>query len=79
MNGVLNWIAAATAQIERPQIRINLTEIGHRWDDAVFQNLDGDHVLDADAHRVAGEALCVGHDDAVGRLAKGVTQGHDLG
>ena len=39
-------------------------EVRHRRDDAGLQRLDRDDVLDPDAHRVAGEALGVGDDDA---------------
>ena len=79
MDGVLHRIAAAAAQIQRAEFGVDVAEVGHGRDNAVLQNLDRDHVLDADAHRVAGEALGIGDDDAVGRLAEGVAQGHDFG
>ncbi len=72
MDGVLNRVAAAAAQVQRAEVGVYFAEVGHGRDDAVLQNLDGDHVLDADAHGVAGEALGIGDDDAVGRFAEGV-------
>ena len=79
MDGILHRVAAATAQIQRAEVGVYFAEVGHGRDDAVLQNLDGDHVLDADAHRMPGEALGVGDDNAVGGFAEGVAQGGDLG
>ena len=79
MDGVLHWIVPAAAQVEQAQLGVHLAEVGHGRHDAVFQNFDGDHVFHADAHRMAGEALGVGYDDIVGRLAEGVAQGGHFG
>ncbi len=76
---ILRRISPAAAKVERAQFRIRLFEVGHGRHDAVFQNLDCDHVFDADAHRVAGEALGVGDDQVVGGMAEGMAQRGHLG
>ena len=78
MQRVLHWIAAAAAEVQHTEIGVHLLEVGDRWHDAIFQDLDGDHVLDADAHGMAGESLGVGYNDVVGGLTEGVAQGNDL-
>ena len=72
---ILHRVAPAAAEVERAQIRVHFLVVGNRRHDAIFQNLDGDHILDARAHRMAGEALGVADDDLVGGFAKGVAQG----
>ena len=79
MDGVLDRVAPATAQVELSKVGVNLTEVRHGRDDPVFQDLHRDHVLDADAHGVAGEALGVGDDDGVCRRAEALAQGGHLG
>ena len=79
MQRILHRIAPAAAEVQHTQIGIDFLEIGNRRNDTVFQDFDGDHVLDADAHGVAGEALGVGHYDVVGGFAEGVAQSDDFG
>ena len=62
---VVDRVAAATAQVQRPELGILLAEVRDGRDDAVLEDLDRDHVLDADAHGVAGEPLGVRDDDLV--------------
>ena len=76
---VQHRIAAAAAQVQHAQVRVHFFEVGHRRDDTVLQDLDGDYVLHADAHGMAGEALGVGHHDVAGRVAEGVAQRDHLG
>ena len=79
---VQHRVPAAARQVEVSQLGIGLElaiDVGHGGDDAVFQGLDGQHVLDADAHRVPGVSLGVGNDDLVGPVAKSALQGVDLG
>ena len=77
MDGVLDRVAPATAQVELSKVRVNLAEVGHGRDDPVFQDLHRDHVLDADAHGVAGETLGVRDDDGVRCRAEALAQsGH---
>ncbi len=79
VQGILHRITAAAAQIERSQIRIHLLEIRHRRHNAMFQDLDGDDIFHADAHRMAGEAFRIGDDDIARRLAECFAQSDDFG
>ena len=79
VHGILHGIAPAAAEVEHAEVGIDFLEIGHRRHDAVFERLDGDDIFHTHAHRVAGEALRVGDDDVVGRLAEGLAQGHHFG
>ncbi len=69
---VFDGVAPAAAQIQQAQFGVYFFEVGYRRHDAVFQNLDGDHVFNAYAHGMAGKSFSVGHDDFVGRFAKGL-------
>ena len=75
---VLHGVATAAAEVESAQVGVHFLIVGNRRHNAVFQNLDRDHVFHARAHRVAGEALGVADDDLVGGLAKGIAQGEDF-
>ena len=79
MNGVLDGVAPATAQVELAKVGVHFAEIGHGRDDPVFQDLHRDHVLNTDAHGVAGEALGVRDNDGVCCRAEALTQGGHLG
>ena len=79
MNGKLHRVASAATQVERSQFGVNLAEVRHWRDDAVFEDFHRDHVFNADAHWVAGEALGVGYDDAAGGLAECMAERRDLG
>ena len=79
VDGVLYRVAPAAAQVEQAEVGVHLAEVRHWRDDPVLKDLDRDHVLDADAHGVAGEALRVGDDDGVRRRAEALAQGGHLG
>jgi hypothetical protein len=66
-------------QVEHAELGVGLLVVGHRRHEAGLEGLDGHDVLDAGAHGVAGEALGVGDDDAVGRRAEDMAQRVDLG
>ena len=76
---VFDRVVAALGEIQGSELGIDLAEVGHRRNDTGFQRLDGHHVLDADTHRVAGESLRVGDDDAVGTGSEHLAQGVHLG
>ena len=76
---VAHGVHPADGEVELAEVGVGLLEVRHRRDDARLQRLDGDDVLDADAHRVAGEPLGVGHDDLIGRGAEDPAQGVHLG
>ena len=78
VNGVPHGVAPAATQVEVAQLGVRLAVIRHRRDDPVFEDLHRNHVFNADAHRVAGEALGVRDDHVVGGRAKGVPQGRNL-
>ena len=75
---ILHRIAPAAAEVKLAEVRVHLLEVGDGRYNAVFQDLDRDHVLDADTHRMPGEALGVGHDNLVGYIAEGAAQGYDF-
>ncbi len=75
----MHRVAASAAEVQRTQVGVYLLEVGHRRHDTVFQYLDRDHIFYPDAHRMAGEALGVGDNDLIGRLAEDLAQGHHLG
>ena len=54
-------------QVQRTELGVDLLEVRDRRDEAGLQRLDRHDVLDADAHRVAGEPLGVGDHDPLGR------------
>ena len=66
-------------RLSSPRSGSGSLKFGHRRDDPRLQRLDGDDVLDADAHRVAGEPLGVGHHHLIGRGAEDPAQGVHLG
>ena len=76
---VAHRVHPADREVERAEVGIGLLEVRHRGNDPRLQRLDGDDVLDADAHRVAGEPLGVGDDDLIGRVAEDPAQRVDLG
>ncbi len=77
--GVAHRISAAARQVEPAQIGVGLAVVGHRRHQAGLQHLHRHHVFDAGTHRMAGEALGVGDDDALGRRTEHVAQRADLG
>ncbi len=66
-------------EVELPEVGVGLLEVRDRRDDAGLQALDGEHVLDAGTHGVAGETLCIGDHDLVRRRPEDGTQRGDLG
>ena len=57
-------------QVEGTQLGVHLPEVGDGRHDAGLQRLHRDDIFQADTHRVAGDALGVGDDDAVGTCAE---------
>ena len=57
-------IDAAAREVELAELRVDVAEVRHRRHDPGLERLDGDDVLDADSHRVSGQALGVGDHDA---------------
>ncbi len=76
---IAHRVAAALREVEVAQIGIDLLHVGDGRHDPGLQRLDGEDVLDADPHRVTGEALAVGDDDGVGVGAEDVAERVDLG
>ena len=75
---VLDGIDAALRQIQWTQFGIDFLEVGHGRHASGFQRLHRDHIFDAGAHGVAGEALGIGDHDLIRGVAEDVTQGMDL-
>ena len=78
MQRVLHRVATAAAEVERAEVGIDFFIVRDRRDDAVFEDFRGDHVLNADAHRVTCEPLGVGDNNAVCCRAEGIAQGDDF-
>ena len=78
-NGVLNRVRASPTEVQVPEVGIELFVVGHRGNDAVFQDLDGCYILDADAHRVSREPLGIRNDDLIRSLAESPAERLDLG
>ncbi len=76
---VAHRLRAAARQVELAQVRVGLAQVGHRRHPLLLQHAHRGPVLDAHAHRVAGEALGVGDDDALGRRAEDPAQRVHLG
>ena len=76
---ILRRIAPAAAQVQWAEVRIRLAVVGHGRHQGVLQHVDRGGGLDADAHRMPGEALGVDDQHVLGRLAKSAAQGGDLG
>ncbi len=79
VEGILHRVAPAAAERQRPKVGVGLLQVRHRRHNPILEDLERDHILDAYAHRVAGEPLGVGHHDLAGRRAEGVAQRGDLG
>ncbi len=61
------------------EIGVDLFHVGDGGNDAGFQRLDRQDILDAGAHGVAGETFGVGHHDRIGVTVEHVAQCVDLG
>ncbi len=77
--GVANRVGAAVGEVERTELGVDLVEVRDGWHDAGLEGLDRHDVLEADPHRVPGEALGVGDHDAIGGGTEDLAQGMDLG
>ena len=75
---VADGVRAALRQVELAEIRVRHLVVRHRRHDPGLDRLDGDDVLDADAHRMAGETLGVGDHDLTGRGPEHAPYGIDL-
>ena len=75
----MHVVCAAAREVQRPELGVGLAVVRHRRHDAGLERLHRHHVLDAGAHRVAGEALGVGDDDAVGTGAEHAPERVDFG
>ena len=75
---IIHRVGAADGQIQGAELGVGLLVIGHRRDDPGLQRLDRHDVLDAGAHRVAGESLGVGDHDGTRSVAEHPAQGVDL-
>ncbi len=64
--GVAHRVHPALGQVEHAEVGVDLLDVGDRGHDAGLERLDGQHVLHADSHRVAREALGVGDHQGVG-------------
>ena len=69
----------ALAEVEVPQFGVHFLVVGDGRESTVMQAVNHAGVLDADPHRMPGEPLRVGDEDAVRARAEGTPQGHDLG
>ena len=78
VDGVLDVVAPPLRQRQVAEVGVGLLQVGHWRHDLVLEDLDADDVLDPHAHRVAGEALGVRDDDAVGNGPEDLAQGRDL-
>mmetsp|Transcript_39021 Transcript_39021/g.122194 ORF Transcript_39021/g.122194 Transcript_39021/m.122194 type:complete len:384 (+) Transcript_39021:134-1285(+) len=76
--GVLGAQGAAAAEPQRPEVVVLLAPVGHGRHDAGAQGLDGDGVLEAHAHGVAGVALGVDDGEVLQVVAEGLAQRVDL-
>ncbi len=65
--------------MQRPELRVDLLVVRHRWHDAGLQCLDRDDILDPHTHRVPGEALGVGHQHGIRSVAEDGAQRLDFG
>ena len=79
VDGVLHRVAPAATQRQRAQLGVGLFQVRHRRNNAMLKDLERDHIFNADAHRVAGEAFGVRHHDLAGGRAKGSAQRGHLG
>ncbi len=77
--GVTNVVMSAAREIERAQLRIDLLVVGYRRYDLALEHFNRNCVLDAHAHRMAGEPLGVGDHQLLGVLAECMSQGVYLG
>ncbi|MCG3121496.1 MAG: hypothetical protein ALAOOOJD_04614 [bacterium] len=67
---IAHRINAALGEIKRAQLGIDFFEIRHRRHDTGFQNLDRQHIFDADRHRMAGVAFGISDDNLIGGVTK---------
>ena len=77
--GVLEVVLAALGKVDAGQFGVRYLVVGDGRDQARIQRPHGDRVLERGAHRVAGKAFHVAHDDLVGRSAESAAQGLHLG
>ena len=67
---ILHRVAAAGRQVQLAQIRVDFLEVRHGRNDAGFECLERDDILDAGAHCVTRESLGIGDHDLVGLVAE---------
>ncbi len=79
--GILHGVLAAARKVQVAEGRVRLEavfDVSDGRNKAVFERLDRRHILDADAHGVAGIAFRVGDHHLVGVFTKDTAQGMDL-
>ena len=76
---VVDRVGAALGEVEGAEFRIDVAEVRHRWNEARLERLDRHDVLDANAHRMAGEPLGVGDQHPLRGVAEDPAQRVDLG
>ena len=78
-HGVLEVVLAALREVDAGQFGVGLLVIGYGRDQAGVKGAHRYHVLERSSHRVAGEALHVGHYHLVGGSAESAAQGFHFG
>ena len=76
---VADGVRTTVGQVELSQLGVGHLVVRHRGHDPGFDRLDGDDVLDPDAHGMTGESLGVGDHHLTGRGAEDPPEGSDLG
>jgi hypothetical protein len=66
MHGVLHGVGASLRQVQPPQLWVNFLKVGNRRHQTGFQRLHCQHIFNAGAHGVTGQAFGVGDDDLIG-------------
>ncbi len=76
---VAHRVASPLGEVEIPQFRVDLLEIGNGRDDAGFQDFGRNHILDPHGHGMARRPLGIGDENPVCRFLETVAQREHLG